>query len=130
MKQRTFAVYFLFFIAVLAGLLAVYHALQYFGILAFRLFDGRIEFFAFNFFAGLMEALLAAIWFWAASMIWKLNPQGWLFAVVIAVINLVFAFVAVLGQTTFNELLPYILVNALALILGILPSTKKAFGVP
>jgi len=64
-----------------------------------------------------------------AWWIWNLNPSGWLFVVVISVINLIFLFLAILGQTTFSAVLLQIVVNAAALILALIPSTKAAFRV-
>lgn len=124
--KRTAAIWILLILAVLAGLLAAWQALQYFGLAPFSL--GPLKFYASNWFAGIMEALLAAIWFWVAKMIYDLNPSGWLFMVVIAVVNLIFAFVAILAGSNFNALLAYIVVNALALLLGLIPSTKANFG--
>ena len=75
-----------------------------------------------------MAGLVAVIWFWAAKMLWTLNPQGWLFVVVMAVINLIFVAAAIIGNSSFQAMLPAIVVNALALILGLLPGTKAAFA--
>jgi hypothetical protein len=50
--------------------------------------------------------------------------------VVIAIVYLIFDFVAILGRSSFQAMLPSILVSAIALILGLLPGTKKAFGQP
>ncbi|MEZ4519451.1 MAG: hypothetical protein R3C44_22355 [Chloroflexota bacterium] len=56
------------------------------------------------------------------------NPSGWLFVVVIAIINLIFLFLAILGKTTFSSVLLQIVVNAVLLILAFLPGTQAAFG--
>jgi hypothetical protein len=124
--KRTAAIWILLILAVLAGLVAAWQALQYAGLLPFSL--GPLKFYASNWFAAIMEAILAAIWFWVAKMIYDLNPSGWLFVVVIAVVNLIFAFVAWLAGSNFNALLLYAGLNLLALILGLLPSTKSNFG--
>jgi hypothetical protein len=80
-------------------------------------------------FAALMSAIVGVIYFVVAWWIWNLNPSGWLFVVVISVINLIFLFLAILGQTTFSAVLLEIVVNAAALILALIPSTKAAFRV-
>jgi len=51
-----------------------------------------------------------------------------LFVVVIAIFNLIFLFLAILGKTTFSAVTLQVLVNAVALILALLPGTKRAFG--
>ena len=49
----------------------------------------------------------------------------------IAVFNLIFDFVAMLGAaTTFSDVSLSFLVNALILAYIVLPGTKEAFGVP
>jgi hypothetical protein len=74
-----------------------------------------------------MSAIVGVIYFVVAWWIWNLNPSGWLFVVVISIINLIFLFLAILGQTTFSAVIIQLLVNAAALILALLPSTKSAF---
>ena len=76
----------------------------------------------------LMSLLLAGIWFWAAKRLYELDPRGWLFVVAIAVINLVFLFMAMFGGNTFRDIMWGVLLNTAALVIGMLPSTKAAFG--
>jgi hypothetical protein len=78
----------------------------------------------------LLSGLVAAIWFWAAYMIWNVNQQGWLFMVAIAAVYLVIDGLSLIAGTPIELLLPSIIISGLALILGLLPSTKEAFGVP
>jgi hypothetical protein len=75
-----------------------------------------------------MAAIVGVIWFMVAGWIWNLNPSGWLFVVVMAVINLIFLFLAILGSTTFNAVALQLLVNVAALVLAMLPGTQRAFG--
>ena len=75
-----------------------------------------------------MSLLLAGIWFWVARKLYDLDPQGWLFVVSIAVINLIFLLMALLGNSTFSAILPGVVLNVIALVIGMLPSTKAAFG--
>mgnify|MGYP000958447632 FL=1 len=63
-----------------------------------------------------------------AGWLWNLNPSGWLFMVVIAVINLIFLLFAIFGQTTMQAVALPALLNILVLILAFLPGTKAAFG--
>jgi hypothetical protein len=77
-----------------------------------------------------MYVILAAIWFWVAVKLYNLDPRGWLFVVVIAVVNLIFLLLALIGQTTFQSIMFEVILNAVALLIGLLPSTKAAFGLP
>jgi hypothetical protein len=63
-------------------------------------------------------------------MLWNLDPQGWLFVVVIAVFNLILAGLSILGQSTWQAMLPALLTNGLILLYGLLPGTKAAFEIP
>ena len=62
-------------------------------------------------------------------MLWNLDPQGWMFVVVIAVFNLILAFLSLIGASTWQSMLPALLVNGLILIYGMLPGTKAAFDI-
>ncbi|MEA3336370.1 MAG: DUF4332 domain-containing protein [Chloroflexota bacterium] len=130
-RERNWAVYILFFLAVIAGILAFVDAARYMGWLPIATF-GELKFVLpdARWFAALMSALVGVIWFVVAKWLWDLNPSGWLFVVVIAVINLIFLFLSILGKTTFSDVLIPVIVNVLALILALLPSTKQAFIPP
>jgi hypothetical protein len=125
--KRPIAVTILAILAVIAGILAALDVLRYLGILSIATL-GPIDFFGVSILAAIMAGIVAAIWFWAAVKLWNLDPQGWLFVVVIAAGYLIFDLVAILGGSSFQAMLPSIVVSALALILGILPGTKEAFG--
>ena len=75
-----------------------------------------------------MAAVVAVIWLWVARGLWNLDPQAWMFVVVIAITYLIFDFVPILGGTPFQSILPSIILSGIALILGLLPGTQKAFG--
>jgi hypothetical protein len=125
--NRPIAVTVLAILAAIAGILAVVDVLRYLGILPIAAL-GPIDFFGVSILGAILAAVVAVIWFWAAVKLWNLDPQGWLFVVVIAVIYLIFDVVAILGRSSFQAMLPSIIVSGLALILGILPSTREAFG--
>jgi hypothetical protein len=91
---------------------------------------GPVRFFGVDILAALMYGVLALIWFWVGRMLWQLNPQGWMFMTILAIINIVFAFLAILGQSTFSAQLPAILINGLVLLYAYSSGVKKAFGVP
>ncbi len=58
------------------------------------------------------------------------DPQGWLFVTVLSVLNLILAFVSVLGASSFMAVLPSVLFNALVLIYANMPGVKAAFNMP
>ena len=127
-RDRTFAVVILAALAVVAGILSFLDAARYMGWLPIATFgDMKFVLPQAQWFAAIMAAIVGVIFFVVASWLWNQNPSGWLFVVVITIFNLIFLFLAILGQTSFSDVLLQIAVNALALILALLPSTKQAF---
>ena len=132
MPKRPIGVTILGVLALLAALVAVYNTLQMLHIFPFKIetvFFGEQKFFAFDIFGALLWGMLAAIYIWLFQRLWKLDPQGWLFVVVLSTLNLILAFVTVIGATPWQTMLPAIVVNGLILLYGLLPGTKDAFGV-
>ena len=89
---------------------------------------GPFQFFGVNWVGVILSVIVALIWLSVARQLWRVDPQGWLFVVVIAIVYLIFDFVAVLGGSAFQAVLPSVIVNAVALILAVLPNTRAAFG--
>lgn len=130
MKERPFGVTLLAIFAALAFVVAVYHTLQMLHLLPFRIDTaaGVHRFFSFDLFGALLWGLMAVIYLWVFRMLWAVNPQGWLFVVVLATLNLILAGVSIIGQTTWTEMLPSILINGIILIYCTRPGVRAAFG--
>lgn len=128
-KNRTIWIWLLIIVAVVAGLLAFLDAARYMGWLPIAAL-GDLKFFlpSASWLGAIFAAIAGLIWFWVAKMLYDLDPRGWLFVVIIAILNLVLLGLALIGQSTFQSILPAVLVNAIGLIIAILPSTKAAFG--
>jgi hypothetical protein len=129
-KSRTWAIWLLVIVAVIAGILALLDAARYMGWLPVATL-GELKFVlpSAQWFGAILSAIVAVIWFVVAYQLYKVDPRGWLFVVVIAIINLIFLFLAVLGKSTFQSVLLGVVINAVALILALLPGTKDAFNV-
>ena len=115
-------------LAISAGLLAVlsaFHLLQSLGILPFVI--GRLEIRAFSLFHAIMWGALVWIWGWVVQMLWRVDPQAWIFLMVVSMFNLVLDFVLLLGDTTWSDVSISFLVNAVVLLYCLLPSTRRAF---
>jgi hypothetical protein len=128
MKERTWAVYVLFILAIIAGLLAFVDAARYMGWLPIATL-GELSFAlpSAYWLGALLSALVGVIWFVVAKWIWDLNESGRLFVLVISVVNLIILVLAILGSTTFSAVALGVLVNVIALVLALLPSTEEAF---
>ena len=125
-NSRPIGVTILAILAAIAGIVAAYHTLQYLHILPFNL--GPLSFFGFDFWGALLWGLCTLAYAWATSMLWTVNQQGWMFATFLSGLNLILAVISILGGSTFQALLPAIILNAAVLIYCLVPSTKQAFG--
>jgi hypothetical protein len=131
MKQRPFPVTILAILAGVAAVLAAVHCLQAFGILPYFLGDYKVR--GFNLWSGLMWALMVYIWVWLVQMLWRVDPQAWMFLAAIAALELIFnTFYLIFGGVTasFSDVSLSFIVSGLILIYVLLPSTKAAFGIP
>lgn len=124
-KKRPFGVTFL---AILAAIAAIINTLQMLHLFPIRGPFGVFAFFTFDLLGAILWGILALIYIWVARMLWNVDPQGWLFVTVLSALNLILAFVSILGASTFQAMLPSILINGLILIYCLLPGTKAAFG--
>src|SRR3954447_11704049 len=124
--HRPFGITLLAILAAIAGVVAAYHTLQYLHILPFSL--GTLSFFGFDLWGALLWGVLAVIYAWVVSMLWTVNPQGWLFVVILSGMNLVLDVLSVIGASTLSALAPSIIINGIILLYCLLPGTKRAFG--
>ena len=125
-RSRPLGVTLIAILCLLGALLALYHTLQYLHILPFAL--GELKFYGFDIWGALLWGLAVLAYLWAMRALWALDPQGWMFAVLISGFNLILAFISILGASSFQALLPSIVVNAAILIYCLMPNTKDAFG--
>lgn len=125
-RHRPFGVTILAILGALAAVVSAYHALQYLGIIPFVL--GPLSFYGQDWLGAVLYALCAAIWVWVMLMLWRVDKQGWLFVVMISALNLILAGLSILGASTFQALLPAIVLNGAVLLYSLTPGVKDAFG--
>lgn len=125
--KRPLGVTLLSIFAGIAALLAIMHMLQMLHVLPFNLL-GEMRFWDFNVVGALMWGLLAVVYVWLIRKLWSLDPQGWLFLVILSTLNLILAFVSLLGQSSWQAVIPTFIANGLIFIYCLLPSTKELFG--
>lgn len=128
MKKRPIGVTILAVFAMLAALSAAWHTLQMLHIIPVSF--GEMRFFTFDFFGAILWGIMFLIYLWVFRMLWNLDPQGWLFVVVLSTLNLILAFVSVLGASSFTSVLPSVLFNAIVLIYANTSGVKAAFNMP
>jgi hypothetical protein len=91
---------------------------------------GPIAFYQFSLIGAFFWGLLFFIWLAVFRMLWEVQPQGWMFVVLIAVFDLIYGIICVLGGSSWEAMAPIIIISGLILIYCLLPGTKQAFGVP
>ncbi len=129
MNQRPIAVTILAVLAGVAAVLAAIHFLQALGIIPY--FIGPVGIRDFNIWYAIMWGLMVYIWVWLIRLLWRVDPQAWMFLLLVSIFNIMFDFIAMLGATTtFSDVALSFLVSAAILIYVLLPGTKEAFGIP
>lgn len=121
--KRTGAMVILAIIAVAAGIVAVIDTVRY-----LEWLFSPLSFLGTPVLGAILSGLVALIWFATAVQVWNGDPRGWLFIVSIATIYLILDVISLIAGTPFELLLPSIVISLLALVLGLLPSTKREFG--
>ena len=130
MKKRPFGITLLAIFALIAAAVAGWHTLQMLHLMPIAGPLGQSRFFTFDLLGAMLWGIMVLIYIWVFRMLWNLDPQGWLFITVISVINLVLAFLSIFGESSWEAMLPAILINGIILIYALLPGTKAAFGMP
>jgi len=127
-RNRPFGITVLAFLAILAAIQAVVYTLQMLHLLPVTL--GPVRFFTFDLLGAILWGMLALIYLWVFRMLWNLDPQGWVFVVLLSILNLIMAVLSVFGASTWEAMAPALLINGVILIYCLVPGTKEAFGVP
>ena len=127
-KERPIGVTILAFLAILGAVNALIYTLQMLHLLP--TFLGPIAFYQFSLIGAFFWGLLFFIWLAVFRMLWEVQPQGWMFMVLIAIFNLIYGIICVLGGSSWEAMAPIIIISGLILIYCLLPGTKQAFGIP
>jgi hypothetical protein len=114
MPHRPFGITILAILAGLATVVSAIHTLQYLHLFPF--FLGPVTFFGFDLWGALLWGVMTAIYAWVMSMLWNVDPQGWLFLVILGVLNIGLAVLSAVGGSTLANEMPAILVNGIVLI--------------
>ena len=75
-----------------------------------------------------MWGLMVWVYVWLVQMLWRVDPQAWLFLVIVTIFELMLDFIAMLGRSTWQDVAVSFFVNAIILIYCMLPGVKRAFG--
>jgi hypothetical protein len=126
-KVRPIGVTILAILAGISAVLAAIHALQFLGILPF--FIGPVAIRTFSFWYALMWGLIVWVYVWLVQMLWRVDPQAWIFLVIVTIFELSLDFIMMLGSSTWQDVSVSFIVSAVILIYCMLPGVKSAFGI-
>ena len=127
-KERPVGVTILAILAGIAAVLAAVHALQFLGILPFLVGPTGYKVRYFSFWYALMYGLLVWVYIWLTMMLWRVQPEAWMFLVIVTMFYLLLDAFMLLGATKWEDVSFSIIVNAIILLYCMLPGVRSAFG--
>jgi len=125
-ENRPLGITILAVLAAIAGILALMHMLQALALLPY--FVGPFIVIDFSLWAAIMWALSAWVWLWLTQMLWRMEPQAWLFLVIVTIFNLVLDFTFLVGRAEWTDVSLSLIVNALILLYCMLPNVRRSFA--
>jgi len=125
-RHRPIGITIIAILAAIATVIAAIHTLQYLHLFPF--FLGPMSFFGFDLWGAILWGLMTVIYAWVVMQLWNVNPQGWMFLVLLSALNIILDILSIIGATTLSAVLPSILINAIILIYCLTPGVKRAFG--
>ena len=126
--SRPIGVTILAILAAVAAILALIRTLQMLHL--WPIWFGPVRFFTFDLLGAILWGILALIWIWVLRGLWNLDPQAWMFVVILSALNLILALISIIGQSSFPAELPTIILNGIILIYCQTSRVKSAFGQP
>src|SRR4051794_30236527 len=102
-RHRPAAVTILSIIAVIAGIWNVVDTLRYLGLIpVVEVLGFGLKLFNANWLGAILSGIVAGIWFSVAGQLWRQDPRGWIFILLIAAFDLFFLLFSILGGTSFQ----------------------------
>jgi hypothetical protein len=127
MTRRPIGVTILAVLAGVALLLAIIHFLQAVGIVPY--FIGPIALRDFSLWYVLIWGLMIWVWLWVIQALWTMNPEAWLFLLIVSGFNLLFDFITVITTpTATTDLSASFVLNLVIFGYLMLPGTKRSFS--
>jgi hypothetical protein len=85
-----------------------------------------VGFFGLGWLGAILWAVMTLSTIWALVRLWNHTAGGWLMTVVIATDGIILALVSVAGGSTWESMLPALILYGLILITLIMPDTREA----
>ena len=128
MRQRPIGVTILAILAGIAAVFAAIHALQFLGIIPFVVGPAGYKVHYFSFWYALIWGIMLWIYIWLVQMLWRVEPQAWMFLVIVTIFELIIGFISMLGASTWEDVSASIIISAIILLYCMLPGVRRAFG--
>ncbi|MGZ3615366.1 MAG: hypothetical protein ACXWOL_00015 [Ktedonobacteraceae bacterium] len=130
MRSRPIGVTILAILAGIAAVLAAVHALQFLGIFPFFFSPSGIDIHVryVNFWYALMYGLLVWVYIWLTMALWRVEPQAWMFLVIVTMFYLILDFFSLFGTNSWEDVGVSVIINAIILLYCMLPGVRRAFG--
>jgi len=128
MRERPIGVTILAILAGIAAVLAAIHTLQFLGIIPFFIGPSGYKVHYFSFWNALMWAIMLWIYIWLVQSLWRVEPQAWMFLVIVTIFELFLGFLSMLGASTWEDVSVSIIISAIILLYCMLPGVKRAFA--
>ena len=103
MRARPIGVTILAILAGIAAVIAAIHALQFLGIIGFVIDPSGYTVHYFSFWYALMWGIMVWIYIWLVQMLWRVEPQAWMFLVIVTIFERMIGFISMLGATTWQD---------------------------
>lgn len=75
-----------------------------------------------------MYGLLVWVYIWLTRALGRVEPQAWMFLVIVTMFYLILDFFSLIGANSWQDVSVSINVNALILLYCMLPGVRRAFG--
>jgi hypothetical protein len=75
-----------------------------------------------------MYGILVWIYIWLVQMLWRVEPQAWLFLVFVTVFELILDFISLLGKSSWQDVSVSFILCLVILLYLMLPGVRRAFG--
>jgi hypothetical protein len=128
MRERPFGVTILAILAAVAAVLAAIHALQFLGLFPIVLGQNVAVRTYISFWYALMWAIMVWIYVWLVQALWRVEPQAWMFLVIVSIFELILGFISMLGASKWEDVSASIIISAIILLYCMLPGVRRAFG--
>lgn len=111
-------------LATLAAIAGFLITLQMLGL--FPLWLGEVGFFGLGWLGAVLWAIVTLSTIWALVRLWGMDAGGWLWMAVVATDGFILALFSVAGGSTWQSMLPPLILYGLILLGLILPDTREA----